>query len=339
MIAFTTLIGQYNAALLTLADGDFGHPAIDVKSRLILDHTTSSMKIGDGTDILDVLVWDAASAGTEKGFMPLGVYKANPTNLADTDGDWVPFQFNGAGALRVDAEVSVTTGADKAEDSAHVTADIGSYVLSVREDALASSTSADGDYQSFKTDSLGALWVRSRAAYAEDAAHTTGDMGNFVLAVANEAKSDLVSADGDYTPFAVSKKGELYTITEIAENGTEADIGVDEAGDGEIDVAYHATNFIDLATIAVGAGETLTIKGFDCSSDVLVAARLVVDDDGTPTKIIRKLPVTENNGYSALEFLRGIEVAGSATISVILQARCMRPGKTAHCGGGINAYK
>ncbi len=78
---------------------------------------------------------------------------------------------NADGSINVNADISVSNGSDKAEDSAHADADIGTYVLSVREDTLASSTSADGDYQSFKTDSLGALWVHptnTEAAPADD---------------------------------------------------------------------------------------------------------------------------------------------------------------------------
>lgn len=67
---------------------------------------------------------------------------------------------NPDGSINVKADIDVVTGAEKAEDSAHSSGDIGQYVLSVRQDVLASSTSADGDYQSFKTDSLGSLWVR-----------------------------------------------------------------------------------------------------------------------------------------------------------------------------------
>lgn len=76
----------------------------------------------------------------------------------DPAGDYAPLRVNADGELLVD--VQVTTGADKAEDSAHASGDVGSYVLSVREDTLTTSTSASGDYQSFKTDSLGALWTR-----------------------------------------------------------------------------------------------------------------------------------------------------------------------------------
>jgi len=67
--------------------------------------------------------------------------------------------INADGSLNVNADISVVNGSDKAEDSAHVSADIGTYVLAVRQDTLAASTSADGDYASFKVSEAGALYV------------------------------------------------------------------------------------------------------------------------------------------------------------------------------------
>jgi hypothetical protein len=68
--------------------------------------------------------------------------------------------INPDGSINVNADIDVVTGAEKAEDSAHASGDIGQYVLAVREDVLASSTSADGDYASFKVSERGALWVK-----------------------------------------------------------------------------------------------------------------------------------------------------------------------------------
>lgn len=73
---------------------------------------------------------------------------------------------NADGSLNVNADISVVNGMEKEEDAAHVSGDIGAYMLSVRQDTLASSTSADGDYQSLKTDSLGRMWVNVDKAAA-----------------------------------------------------------------------------------------------------------------------------------------------------------------------------
>lgn len=85
-----------------------------------LTHVTDSVKIGDGTDFLAI---------------------------------------NADGSINVNADIDVVSGAEKAEDSAHASGDVGQYVLAVRQDTLANSVSTDGDYASFKVNSLGALYV------------------------------------------------------------------------------------------------------------------------------------------------------------------------------------
>lgn len=58
-----------------------------------------------------------------------------------------------------DMDISVDINAEKAEDSAHSSGDIGNHVLGVRQDVLAASTDADGDYASFKQNAKGEQYV------------------------------------------------------------------------------------------------------------------------------------------------------------------------------------
>lgn len=51
---------------------------------------------------------------------------------------------------------------------------------------------------------------------AEDSAHTSGDSGVMCFGVRNTAASALVNTDGDYTPFALSQFGVLYTSIDAA---------------------------------------------------------------------------------------------------------------------------
>jgi len=76
-----------------------------------------------------------------------------------------------SGAVKVyiddgDFEVDVVINAEKDEDAAHSSGDTGNYVLAVRQDTLAASTSADGDYASFKVDSVGSLYTKDTDAAA-----------------------------------------------------------------------------------------------------------------------------------------------------------------------------
>lgn len=88
-------------------------------------------------------------------------------------GDGVDFlAINADGSINVNADISVVNGSDKAEDAASASGDIGTYMLSVRQDSPASSTSTDGDYQSIKTDALGRMWVND-ASIAEKNSNIT----------------------------------------------------------------------------------------------------------------------------------------------------------------------
>lgn len=78
-----------------------------------------------------------------------------------------------AGAMKVyiddgDFEVDVVINAEKAEDSAHSSADVGNYVLAVRADTRPTNanTSADGDYASFFVNDSGELYVKDTDAAA-----------------------------------------------------------------------------------------------------------------------------------------------------------------------------
>ena len=107
-----------------------------------------------------------------------------------------------------------------AEDTAAGAADLGSNILAVRKDTAASLVDTDGDYSSLQLDATGRLRVtadlESSAEYEEDSAHTTGDIGNFVLAVRNDTKAALAGTDGDYIPFQMNSDGELYVSDEDA---------------------------------------------------------------------------------------------------------------------------
>lgn len=59
---------------------------------------------------------------------------------------------------------SGATNLGKAEDAAHSSGDVGVFMLAVRQDTLASSTTTDGDYGAIKGDSTGAIYNRETQA-------------------------------------------------------------------------------------------------------------------------------------------------------------------------------
>ena len=55
---------------------------------------------------------------------------------------------------------------------------------------------------------------------AEDAAHSSGDVGVMSLAVRNDDVAALGGADGDYAPLQVNAAGSLYTVDATGEAGS-----------------------------------------------------------------------------------------------------------------------
>ena len=102
---------------------------------------------------------DAAHVSGDQGIMGLAVRNDSEGTLVGADGDYAPLQVDNVGRLRVIADLDFTVGAEEAEDDAHVSGDTGNYVLGVRQDSLASSTSADGDYASFKQNAKGEQYI------------------------------------------------------------------------------------------------------------------------------------------------------------------------------------
>lgn len=181
--------------------------AIDIS----LSHTTDSIAIGDGTDLLAINADGSINAvvsatnldirdlafATDKVDVSGSTVALDATTLAALEtinvGNNVTVQatsldiralaygtdnvaikgatgnqlaINADGSINAVVDVQVSNGSDKLEDSAHVSGDVGTYILSVREDVLSTSTSASGDYQSVKTDALGRTYVNGSAQTA-----------------------------------------------------------------------------------------------------------------------------------------------------------------------------
>jgi hypothetical protein len=102
--------------------------------------------------------------------------------------------------------------------------------------------------------------------YAEDSAHSSGDIGIMGLAVRNDAGTSLVSADGDYSPLSVDATGALRIVGSIV---------VNEAGDYAEDSAHSSGDFgyFNLAVRNDAQSTTLTSATGDYSG-------FAVDDKG-----------------------------------------------------------
>lgn len=222
----------------TSADGDYASFNVNTNGELWT-------KDADTYALLQALskAEDATAASGDQGIQSLLVRQDTLASSTSADGDYGSFKSNAAGELYVvDATARVSlasivtntantasntstisstlTALSKAEDAAAASGDQGIQSLLVRQDTLASSTSADGDYGSFKSNATGELYtvdstLRSlitALSKSEDAVHSSGDQGFQALAVRKDAQGSNVSADGDYASMQQWSEGSLKVV-------------------------------------------------------------------------------------------------------------------------------
>lgn len=227
---------------------------------------------------------------------------------------------NADGSINVNADISVTNGSDKAEDAAHASGDIGTFVLAVRNDGGATSlTSADGDYSPVAVDEFGRIFsvTSLTAEKAEDAAHSSGDSGIFTLAVAQAALAASVSADGDYGAFKLNARGALWTapVGTVADDaadtenpvkvGSRARIGALTAISADGDRAdllsdkYRRLYVADVANIGIStAAITANTTAANVVASLLAGRkRLIVENVGGKACFLGNASVTAANGF------------------------------------------
>lgn len=218
---------------------------------------------------------DSAHVSGDIGTQILAVRSDAGGSLVSDDGDYTPLSVDANGRLRVDAEISIATGADKAEDSAHVSGDIGSYILGVRQDTLANSTSADGDYGSLKLDSLGRLWTNAQVS--GDVADDAADSGNPIKVGSRAVSGALtaVSATGDRADMISDLYRRMWVNTAPNIGGSNAAVSIDTTAGGvalfasplagrrrvEIQNLGNKAIFVGLGTVTAANGVRIAAGG------------------------------------------------------------------------------
>lgn len=155
-------------------------------------------------DIVAVLGTATYTETSSKGALIGAVRNDALATLADTDNEIAPLQVNAAGALYT----VLAAG----------TAEIGK---------LAAGTAAIGKLAANSGVDIGDVDVTSvvpgvaatSLGKAEDAEHSSGDVGVMSLAVRNDALAALAGTDGDYAPLQVDEDGGLWTHPSAAPKG------------------------------------------------------------------------------------------------------------------------
>lgn len=259
MSAFSGLTNiQVNTG--SLADGQSIAAYLTDAAGALLTSTLNGAK-----QSLDVYGADAWAENTAHvlgsiGSFSLAVRQDVEGTIATADGNYAPLQVDTLGRLRVNADINVNNDFVYAEDAAAVSGNLGASILSVRQNTLATDTSADGDYSFIKSTALGEVYVfdttthtglttvnstlgttnttlasiltdLNNLSHAEDAAHVSGDIGMLPLAVRNDTPGSLVSANGDYAPLQVDATGNLRVVGSFTFGGEYAEDSASASGD------------------------------------------------------------------------------------------------------------
>jgi len=223
------------------------------------------------------------------------------------------FEAAGINASRelfvVDATMRAAT---HLQDGAAAGGERGAYVLAVRQDVLATDTSADGDFAGFKVDALGRLYVAADVALdiqkAEDSAHVSGDFGIMSLGVRNDTNATLTDTDGDYSPFTVDKTGAMR-VTVVDPTALSSEIRDVHAS---VATAVGATANHDYTVTAL---KLLKMKRIFASASGRIKVEVILDPVGTPESIVVGFNSTANPNVDIdLESL--VEVAAGTVVRV-----------------------
>lgn len=233
-----------------------------------------------------------------------------PIPCATGEGD-AAFVTNEGGADAVniqDGGNSITTDSltEYPEDSPHVSGDEGVFILAVRNDSLVPLTSTDGDYSPIAVDSSGRLVVStlgSPGLQSEDSAHVSGQPGNFILGVRNDAIGTVfTSTDGDYSPIAVDGRGRVITSDNKVEDAAHVsgDTGSFVLGvrndNGTTDLTTTNGDYSPIATDIKGRAITTT-SGSNLSNGTETAvSAAAVPLAGAPANAARKGLIVQNVG-------------------------------------------
>lgn len=220
---------------------------------------------------------DAPHSSGDVGVMPLAVRNDTMGTLAATNGDYVPFQANGEGEIRVTATLrdAGDAVAVRNEDTGASAGGPGIPVFAIRRDADTTRVDNDGDYAPLQVNASGSLKVAITAgagsggtSMTDDAAFTPGTTAITPMgAMFDDVAPDSVN-EGDGGVVRMSANRNLYsTIRDAA--GNERGLNVD------------ANGAIAIGSIVPGTGATNLGKAEDAahtSADVGVMALAVRRD-------------------------------------------------------------
>jgi hypothetical protein len=206
---------------------------------------------------------DSVHGSGDVGVMVLSVRNDQAaTSLSGTNGDYTP--------VATDQYGRQFTVSERVHNTTHTASDIGSFILAVRNDGAAlQAATSNNTYASFSVDEYGKQYTADNKA--EDATHTSGDQGSFILGIRNDDQSSIfTNNNADYSGIAVDDRGRIATVGGQSVNlphiGGAQTMGSVDNATGNVLV----TNIYDLAN-----NDALVVGLSDKTGNHLGAERLV----------------------------------------------------------------
>jgi hypothetical protein len=303
--------GRYDSSHRTLGSGDAGALALNVRGQALVEVTggTSDTLLTAIDTVLDTIKVDTEAIETAVEAIQVDAaaietlltaanvdHAANEALLTTIDADTGAMVTDLAAievlltAANVDhaANEVLLTGIDADTNAIKTAVEIIDNAISGSEmqvdvvAALPAGSNAIGKLAANSGVDIGDVDVTSivpgtgatNLGKAEDAAHTSGDVGVMPLAVRNDALATLGGADGDYAPLQVDATGSLYTNNQFGTFGSILVTGTTAVTCGVADRVFVAIYM-------------LTNTVFNSASGGLVAEteQLYLDDTGAGTSI------------------------------------------------------
>ncbi len=306
-----------------------------MKDQVIFD-TTDADTIADSDKILSgIISTDGSTLITdtlEGGKQGLDVFVINTdldVNLQDGAGNDIT---STGGALDVNlASGSITINEEDIfeEDSAHTSSDKGSHILAVRQDTLASSVSADGDYASLKLNTPGALYVTDEDTQA---LLTTMDaVLDNILTDTNAMVVDLAAIEVELLDQGTTLDGIETTLNGLSHNEDDAhvsgdagfmglfvrnDAGTALAADGDyIPGTTDATGAIRVTDVGTGSDSALADTAIANAANTLAVANTAEDAVASPLASRKYLWIYNNDNKKIYVGASGVTTANGFPIS------------------------
>lgn len=205
--------GGVEAAALrvTIASDSTGVLSIDDNGGSLTVDGTVAVTLAAGATAI-AKAEDVASADADVGVPAMAVRKATPANTSGADGDYEFLQMS-AGRLWTSTAVDTALPAG--------TNAIGK---------LAANSGVDiGDVDVTTCGTITPGTAATNLGKAEDAAHTTGDVGVMALSVRSNTAAATSGTDGDYQPLITDTNGRLHVVNSA---GVAGDVAHDAADSG-----------------------------------------------------------------------------------------------------------